>query len=273
MEGWIKLHRKFIEWGWYKTPYMTQLFIHLLLIANRESKMWQGVEVKRGQIITGRKKISEDTGISEQTIRTCFERLKSTNELTIKSTNKFSIITITNYDNYQNTTDKINQQINQDANQQSTNNQPTTNHKQEYKEIKERKKKNPNKSGNFIDQLLDVFIEEHGDYVLASPGKQRSAMGKLLEIYKQEHPNLDTKKTLNGMRIFFIKCLRIQEPFYKGKIEPSFILSQYNQIKHILENGEFKEKQKGANGEDIAHAVAKIFASDRKEYYDSLSEN
>ena len=101
MNGWIKLHRKFLTWEWYQNSHMVHLFIHLLLNANHEPCRWQGIEVQRGQLVTGRKKLSDQTGISEQSVRTCLNYLKSTNEIASKSTNKFSIITICNYDSYQ----------------------------------------------------------------------------------------------------------------------------------------------------------------------------
>lgn len=141
MEGWIKLYRKLLNWEWYGDPNMVALWIHLILAANYEDKRWHGMLIKRGQLITGRKALSEATGISEQSIRTCLERLKSTNEITIKTTNKYSIITICEFDSYQDAEELTNQQINQ----QLTNNQPTTNQQltttKEYKEDKNNKKK------------------------------------------------------------------------------------------------------------------------------------
>ena len=111
---------------------MVHLFIHLLISANNEDGEWRGIQIKRGQLITGRKSLNEGTGISEQKIRTCLKRLENTKEITIQSTNQYSIITICKYDNYQENKKKTNQRINQ----QLTSDQPTDNHKQEYKDIK-----------------------------------------------------------------------------------------------------------------------------------------
>jgi len=44
--------------------------------------------------------LSEKTGLSERSIRTSLKRLKSTSEVTIRTTNKFSIVTLCNYDIY-----------------------------------------------------------------------------------------------------------------------------------------------------------------------------
>lgn len=101
MEGWIKLHRKVLEWEWYDDSNMVHLYLHLILSANHEDKIWKGDIIKRGQLITGRKSLSVKTGISERSIRTCLERLKKSKEVTIKTTNKNSLITILNYDLYQ----------------------------------------------------------------------------------------------------------------------------------------------------------------------------
>lgn len=115
-ETWIKLHSKFLNWGWYKNKNTKILFIHCLLKANWQDGYFEGIEVKRGSFVTGRKQLSKELGLTEQEIRTSIKHLKSTNEITITSTKNFSIISINNYDKYQ----VINQQINQRA----TNEQP-----------------------------------------------------------------------------------------------------------------------------------------------------
>ncbi len=93
------------------------------------------IDLLPGQFIFGRKSAAEELEVGEQTIRTCLGKLSELQNLTIKPTNKFSIVTICNWDVYQNE----NESNNQISNQQVTNNQPTTNHKQEVKEVKELK--------------------------------------------------------------------------------------------------------------------------------------
>jgi CRISPR/Cas system CSM-associated protein Csm4 (group 5 of RAMP superfamily) len=140
-QGWIKVHRKFLNWEWYTTPNMVHLFMYLLLSANHEKGKWKGIEVERGQLVTGLLSIKKNTGISIQSTRTCIERLKSTGEITIKSTNKYSVITICNYESYQGIDLLTNKQINNQPNKQLTNNQQTTNNKQEYKNNKNEENK------------------------------------------------------------------------------------------------------------------------------------
>lgn len=115
MHGYIKLHRKMLDWEWHSDPNTFSVFMHLLLMARFDNGQWKGVHLKPGQLITGRKALGQLTGISEQGIRTCLERLKATNEITIRSTNRFSVITIVNWAKHQNIDDT------------PTSNQPTAN--------------------------------------------------------------------------------------------------------------------------------------------------
>lgn len=136
MSGWIKIHRKLLTWEWYDDHNTTRLFLHLLLSANYKATKWRGRTIEVGQVLTGRNKLSNDTGISTQSVRTSLDKLKSTNEIAIESTMKYSIITIINYASYQEIEIDINQQINHLTNQLPTNCQPSTNHIQEIKNIK-----------------------------------------------------------------------------------------------------------------------------------------
>ena len=101
MEGWIKLHRKMINWEWYNDINVKVVFLHLLLTANHEDKKWQGIEIKRGQKITSLSHLAEETKLSVKQIRNVLNKLKSTGEITNKGTNKYTIITIVKYNDYQ----------------------------------------------------------------------------------------------------------------------------------------------------------------------------
>lgn len=100
-QGWICLHRQMLEWEWYSDVNTTRLFIHCLLKANHKEKKWQGKVIPRGSFITGRNVLAEETGLTVRQIRTALDKLKSTNNIAIKSTNKNSLVTVINYDLYQ----------------------------------------------------------------------------------------------------------------------------------------------------------------------------
>lgn len=150
MDGWIKIYRKLLDWGWYTDSHMVHLFVHFLLKANTEDKCWRGITIPRGSFVTGREILSEETGISQQSIRTCIQRLIDTGEITKKSTNKFTIITVCNYESYQQVPDSVQPT----TNQQLTNNQPTTNHNIRIIRNKEDKEKYKKESGEGVVQDL-----------------------------------------------------------------------------------------------------------------------
>jgi hypothetical protein len=90
-----------LEWEWYSDINTTRLFLHCLLKANHKEKKWQGKVIPRGSFITGRNVLADETGLTVQQIRTSISKLKSTNDLTIKATNKNSLVTVVNYGAYQ----------------------------------------------------------------------------------------------------------------------------------------------------------------------------
>jgi hypothetical protein len=101
MKGWIKLHRKMVEWEWYEDSNTLRVFLHLLLIANHKDGSVRGIPVKRGQALTGRRKLADSLKLSEKQIRTALNHLRRTNEVATDGANTHSIITIINYDTYQ----------------------------------------------------------------------------------------------------------------------------------------------------------------------------
>lgn len=101
MTGWIQLHRNLVKWEWYSDVNTCHLFIHLLLSANHQETRWRGQVILPGQLLTGRGKLAETSGLSERSVRTSLHKLKTTSEVTSKSYNKYSVITITNWSKYQ----------------------------------------------------------------------------------------------------------------------------------------------------------------------------
>jgi len=118
-QGWISLHRKLLDNPIFSNYKLLQTFIYCLLKAShadREQLVGDDlVTIKTGQLVTGRKAISKATKLSEQNVRTALNRLEKLGILTIKPTNKYSIITVVAWD------------LHQQTNQQTTSSQPTSN--------------------------------------------------------------------------------------------------------------------------------------------------
>ena len=221
----IKMYRKFLSWEWYSDIVTKILFLHLLLLANWRDKKWQGIIVKRGQLISTPEKLSHELGLSIQQVKTAIMKLKRTGEITTRGTNKFTTYTLMNYNTYQNHNTDGNQQNKDQLNtEQLANNKQLTTLK-EKKEVKnfpltthpEVNKGDMSKSGKY-QAILDYWKEERdkvglstrliGDNSKGGAMRLASAIGKseiTLDDARRAIRNLltDTEKrknyTLNGL--------------------------------------------------------------------------
>ena len=95
--GFVAFPRGLTTWEWYDDPNTCRLFFHLMLTANWEPKNWHGIVIAPGSRVASVKKLAEETGLTVRNVRTSLERLKTTNYLIIKTTNKYSVISINNW--------------------------------------------------------------------------------------------------------------------------------------------------------------------------------
>ena len=99
--GYIKINRKILEWEWYGNINTKVLFLHMLLKANWKDGKFEGKVIPKGSFVSSIPKLSLETSLTQREIRTAIEHLKSTGELTVKTTNKYSVFTVKNYCQYQ----------------------------------------------------------------------------------------------------------------------------------------------------------------------------
>ena len=90
-----------LDWEWYGNTNVVRVFLHCLLKANYQQRVWQGVTIERGQFITSVASMSAELGLSPKQVRGALMKLERANNLAIKGTNKYSVITICKYDDYQ----------------------------------------------------------------------------------------------------------------------------------------------------------------------------
>lgn len=129
--GYIKLHRSILEWEWYKSSNTFIVFMHLLLTANFEQKRFQGEIIQIGERVASYASLSEETGLSIQSIRTAIKRLKSTGEITSRTNRQYTIFTVVNYSQYQGIQQEEQQtDNNQITNEKQANNEQITNERQ-----------------------------------------------------------------------------------------------------------------------------------------------
>ena len=159
MEGWIKVHRKVLD-----NPVISKdadylaVWIYLLLNATHKevSAIFKGKKILLipGQLITGRKSISEDLSISESKIYRILNDFKSEQQIEQQTSNKNSLITILKWNEYQN---------NEQQNEQQMNNKRTASEQQVNTNKNERNKEYINNNiNNFINS--DENFEKNEEY-------------------------------------------------------------------------------------------------------------
>jgi len=114
------------------------------------------------------------------------------------------------------------------------------------------------KDYGFIDQIIEQFVQAHGNYEVTARGKERAAAGKLLQKYKEKYPAATSEETLIGLRHFFNQCVNINDAWLRTNMSLPIIMDKFNQIKIILNNGGLK-KDNGATAEQILGSVHKYF--------------
>jgi len=219
--GYIKLHRSLLEWEWFDDEPTLRAFLYLLLTANYETTRYMGHDIMPGERVTGYPTLAKQLGYSVQSVRTAIKRLKSTGEITVKTTNKFSIIRIENWEKYQNGNSQNNSQTNSQltVNQQATNSQLTTS--KEYKNIRNREYINtplyPPKGENDDFSFDDLFKEKE----LPPPPARRTPSQTETNKALLDNSNLSEE----------VKKAVMEWVHYKGGYKTSYFQKLITQIK------------------------------------------
>lgn len=100
-EGYIKLYRRMMKWGWYTDTPTKCVFLHLLFLACYEPCYFKGVHLEPGQAVSSIRQIATDTGLTVKQVRTAINHLKETQEVAQSPYGKFSVFTVNNYNDYQ----------------------------------------------------------------------------------------------------------------------------------------------------------------------------
>ena len=175
-EGYILLDRNILDWQWWQKHNTLIVFLWLLMKAQFHDSTFCGVKIKRGQVATTLSNIEQPNKMTRQEVRTAISNLKSTNAITIKRYSKFLVITIVNYEEYQDLTIKTTRK------QHSSNNhltiiQPHTNTYNTYN-TKERRKSRSAPS-----------LSENQEYACGKSGnlkpRDEGTVDDIPEIYKQ----------------------------------------------------------------------------------------
>ena len=101
MGRWIKVYDKLLDWEWWDNALMVKLWIYILLSANSKRKKWKGSVIERGQFVTSQLYLAEMLDCSPRYVYKMLKRMVASGNITYIGTNKNTIITVCNYDRYQ----------------------------------------------------------------------------------------------------------------------------------------------------------------------------
>lgn len=104
-KGFALLHRKIMDVPFYKNAEAAHLWVHLLLRANHEQTLVStdvgDVICERGEFITGRNTLAMETGLTADRVKSLLRKFQNLGMITTKSNNRFTVLKVVKYDEYQ----------------------------------------------------------------------------------------------------------------------------------------------------------------------------
>lgn len=259
--GWVRLHRASLDSSVWPNCVVWQVWCWCLLKANHQTKQFpfngEDLTLLPGQFISSHDSALKDMprDLTLQKLRTAWEYLKSTNRITIKSTNKFSIITITKWEDYQTDNIQTNKPV---TNEQQTSNKPVTLNKNDknYKNVKNEKKYLAFAEEDFIFPKLwaeqaKLHLERWVNFKAASgTAKLKSSYQAEIDLYAdkpREYARLVERAIINGW-----KGLNAQisfEPNGQGVKEKKSVAEKNIEVLNeiLQESKDYEIRRNGAN--------------------------
>lgn len=214
MDGWLKLYRSILDSAVFQDAEVLKVWIWLLcnVAFEQHDTICYGkvIHLKQGQIATGRKKIAQCTDLNETKVYRALTALKSLGNIEIKATNKYSIITVVNWDKYQD------ENGNRTANEQQTNSKTTTEEQQgDSKRTQHKNGKNGKKEKNiyicsFFQSVWDEYPKKLGKNKVTKAAMEQleeageatvmSAVRRYVEKIKRD--GTDEKYIMHGSTFF-----------------------------------------------------------------------
>lgn len=186
MAGWIKVHRRLKESAVFGDPDLLKLWLLCLLKATHKPREVviekQVVRLEPGQFVTGRFELEKEYNdgvpnrkkISASTLQRWLRKLETWQMLNIKTYSKFSIVTVSNWTEYQQDEQQVNnkwttdeQQVNTDKNVKNDKNE-----KKVYGEFVRLTEEEHQKLTERLGQALTTDYIERLDNYIGSKGKK-----------------------------------------------------------------------------------------------------
>lgn len=168
-QGWIKLHRKIFE-----NPVVTKdaehLAVWIYLLTKATHKEYpaifkgQKIMLQAGQLITGRKSISEKLKINEAKVKRILTNFENDQQIDRQRSNQNSLISILNWSQYQ--------ESDQQSDQPVTSQRPASDHKQECKNVKNER--------NIYKYIVEYLNEKTGKSFKSTTSKTKTCINARL---------------------------------------------------------------------------------------------
>lgn len=215
--AYIRLDKKILDWEWYKNEHTKSIFLHCLLKANWKEGRFEGKSVPRGSFITSIKKLSLELDLTEDEVRTALSHLLKTGEVTKQTTNKYTVISVSNYELYQEVPKQIPNNSQTDTEQIPNKSQPIPNLFPTIEEIEEEKEREKDNKGNMckadalalFEKLWKLYPVKKGKGQVSLAAKQRllkvgyDEMARAIDRYNAElEKDSDWRKPQNGSTFF-----------------------------------------------------------------------
>lgn len=202
MEGWIKYHRKITESVVWTDPNMLKLWSLCLLKASHKDQPnyslgGQPIPLKAGDFITGRDSLSEEFNrgvqkrnrVSAITLWRFLKKFEKFEMLNIKTTNRYSVVSIKNWDVYQSDEQQMNNNRTTDEQQMNTNKNVKNNkNDKEIKDSPSKRKKRVYENDSIYYQLAErLFKQICQNQEIKEPNLNRWSddIRKMIEIDKR----------------------------------------------------------------------------------------
>ncbi len=164
-QGWIKIHRKLLNSLIFSSEKGLKVWIWCLLKANHEETDFyigrQKIHILPGQFVTGKNTAKEELEMAVGTIWFWLKQLEVEHNIERKSTNKYSVITILKWKDYQQIEPKIERRLNADRTQIVQQIEPNNNIENEENDNKISSKKYIKKvEFNSLTTLTEPILQE-----------------------------------------------------------------------------------------------------------------
>jgi DNA replication protein DnaD len=159
MEGWVKIHRRLIENPlWTCEPFTRgQAWVDLLILANHKDSFYykrgHKIDVKRGQLSRSIVELSDRWNWSRSKVNKFLKELEKEQQIEQQKSNVTQVVTIVNYDLYQEKEQQIEQQ-------KSSRRAAEEQQKDTYKNVKNIKNDNNDKEVYRSFDHLSISLEE-----------------------------------------------------------------------------------------------------------------